>query len=268
MEDDRRRKLLGRGFRRPACLTRGRPGPVNPNLVVDRQRTRNDLVTTKGVYFCPTPAKAGDSPGSPRWTDLRIVIDPENPDIVFVSAIGHAWAPNPERGVFRTTDGGTTWHKVLFVNDTTGASDLVMVPGNPRVLFAGMWQVVRRPWELVSGGAGSGIYRSTDGGLTWERLKEGLPPGPYGNIAVAVGPTNPSHVYALVEAKQGMLWESNDLGDHWTAVSDNHALSSRPFYFSLMHVSPVDDRKVYFSSYQLLLSEDGRKTTLDRPQRA
>jgi hypothetical protein len=133
----------------------------------------------------------------------RIVIDPQNPDIVFVAAIGHAWAPNPERGVFRTTDGGKTWQKVLFVNDTTGASDLVMVPGNPRVLFAGMWQVVRRPWELVSGGAGSGIHRSTDGGLTWERLKEGLPPGPYGNIAVAVGPTNPSHVYALVEAKQG-----------------------------------------------------------------
>ena len=186
--------------------------------------------------------------------------------MVLVAAIGHAWTPNPDRGVFRTTDGGKTWQKVLYVNDTTGASDLVMVPGNPRVLFAGMWQMVRRPWEMVSGGSGSGIYRSTDGGQTWERLTQGLPPGPWGRIALAVGPTDPSHVYALIEAKQGLLWDSHDLGDHWTAVSNNHALAARGFYFTLLHVSPVDDRKVYFSSYQLLLSEDGGKTTrlLDR----
>src|SRR5207244_9005614 len=152
----------------------------------------------------------------------RIVIDPANPDIVFVAALGHVWAPNPERGVFRTADGGKTWQKVLFVNDTTGAADLVMVPGNPRVLLAGMWQFVRRPWELVSGGATSGIYRSTDGGLTWQRLKQGLPAGLLGRIALAVGPTNPTHVYALVETTQGMLWDSKDQGDHWTKVSDFH----------------------------------------------
>src|SRR5437868_11833865 len=136
-----------------------------------------------------------------------------------------------------------------------------MVPGNPRVLFAGMWQFVRYPWELVSGGSGSGIYRSTDGGLTWTRLKDGLPTGLLGRIALAVGPTNPSHIYALIESKQGMLWDSKDQGDHWTKVSDSHALSERPFYFSLMHVSPVDDRKVFFSSYLLLRSDDGGKTT-------
>jgi photosystem II stability/assembly factor-like uncharacterized protein len=145
--------------------------------------------------------------------------------------------------VFRTGDGGKTWQKVLFVNDTTGAADLVMVPGNPRVLFAGMWQFVRHPWELVSGGAGSGIFRSTDGGLTWERLKQGLPAGPLGRIAVGVGATNPTHVYALVEAKRGLLWDSHDLGDHWAPVSDNHALDARPFYFSLITVSPVDEQQ-------------------------
>src|SRR3989449_1154836 len=136
-----------------------------------------------------------------------------------------------------------------------------MVPGNPRMLFAGMWQFVRRPWELVSGGTGSGVYRSKDGGMTGELLKEGLLSGPMGNIAVAVGPTNPSHIYSLIETKEGMLWDSKDQGDHWAKVSDFHGLSARPFYFSLMHVSPVDDRKVFFSSYLLLRSDDGGKTT-------
>src|SRR5690349_24864246 len=106
------------------------------------------------------------------------VYDPAERDVVLLGAFGHGWAPNAERGVFRTADGGKTWQKVLFVNDTTGVADLVMVPGNPRVLFAGMWQFVRYPWELVSGGNGSGIYRSTDGGLTWTRLKQGLPASP------------------------------------------------------------------------------------------
>src|SRR5207244_3193261 len=170
-------------------------------------------------------------------------------------------APNAERGVFRTADGGKSWQEVLFVNDTTGAADLVMVRGSPRGLFGGVWPSVRYPWELVSGGAGSGIYRSKDGGLTWERLKEGLPAGPLGRIALAVGPTSPSHLCALIETTQGMLWDSKDLGDHWTRVSDFHGLSARPFYFSLLHVSPADDRKLFFSSYLLLRSDDGGKTT-------
>jgi len=244
--------------------------PSNPNLVwvgTGEGNIRNDVVNGHGVYFSPDAGKSWKFMGLGDASQIsRIVIDPQNPDVVLVAAIGHAWTPNPDRGVFRTSDGGKTWQKVLYVNDTTGASDLVMVPGNPRVLFAGMWQMVRRPWELVSGGTGSGIYRSTDGGQTWERLSQGLPPGPWGRIALAVGPTDPSHVYALVEAKQGLLWDSHDLGDHWTGVSNNHALAARGFYFTLLHVSPVDDRKVYFSSYQLLLSEDGGKTTrlLDR----
>ncbi|HKV72213.1 MAG TPA: hypothetical protein VJN62_13245, partial [Gemmatimonadales bacterium] len=150
--------------------------------------------------------------------------------------------------------------KTLFVNDTTGASDLIMDPGNPRVYFAGLWQFVRHPWELVSGGPGSGIYRSTDGGVTWQRLSEGLPRGIYGRIALGIGASDPNHIYALVEAKTGMLWESHDLGDHWSSVSDNHALDVRPFYFSQMAVSPSDDRKLYFASYELLESDDGGKT--------
>src|SRR5882762_3643525 len=183
--------------------------PSNPNVVwvgTGEGNPRNDVVDGRGVFMSPDAGKSWQFMGLGDVGQVtRIVIDPANPDIVFVAALGHVWAPNPERGVFRTADGGKTWQKVLFVNDTTGAADLVMVPGNPRVLFAGVWQFVRYPWELVSGGAGSGIYRSKDGGLTWERLSEGLPPSPLGRIAVAAGATNPSHVYALVETKQGTL---------------------------------------------------------------
>src|SRR3989442_1644824 len=239
--------------------------PSNPNLVwvgSGEANLRNDLVDGRGVFFSPDAGKTWQFKGLDDVGQVsRIVIDPTNPDIVLVAAIGHAWAPNPERGVFRTADGGKTWQKTLFVNDTTGVSDLVMVPTKPRVLFAGTWQAVRHPWELVSGGPGSGIHRSKDGGLTWERLKEGLPPGLIGRIALAVGPTNPNHIYALIEGKHGMLWDSKDQGDHWGKVSDFHGLSARPFYFSLIHVSPVDDRKEFFSSYLLLRSDDGGKTT-------
>src|SRR6266699_5288100 len=239
--------------------------PSNPNVVwvgTGEGNPRNDVVDGRGVFMSPDAGKSWQFMGLGDVGQIsRIVIDPANPDVVFVAALGHVWAPNADRGVFRTADGGKTWQKVLFVNDTTGAADLVMVPGNPRVLFAGVWQFVRYPWELVSGGAGSGIYRSRDGGLTWERLTEGLPAGPLGRIALAVGPANPSHVYALLETKEGMLWDSKDLGDHWTKVSDFHGLSARPFYFSLVHVSPADDRKLFFSSYLLLRSDDGGKTT-------
>src|SRR5690242_4385141 len=239
--------------------------PSNPSVVwvgTGEGNPRNDVVDGRGVFMSPDAGKTWQFMGLGDVGQIsRIVIDPSNPDIVFVAALGHVWAPNVDRGVFRTADGGKTWQKVLFVNDTTGAADLVMVPGNPRVLFAGMWQFVRRPWELVSGGAGSGIYRSTDGGLTWQRLKQGLPAGLLGRIALGVGPTNPSHIYALVETPQGMLWDSKDQGDHWAKVSDFHGLSARPFYFSLVHVSPVDDRKLFFSSFLLLRSDDGGKTT-------
>jgi photosystem II stability/assembly factor-like uncharacterized protein len=239
--------------------------PSNPNVVwvgTGEGNPRNDVVDGRGVFMSPDAGRSWQFMGLGDVGQItRIVIDPLDPNVVLVGALGHVWAPNTERGVFRTADGGKTWQKVLFVNDTTGVADLVMVPGNPRVVFAGMWQFVRYPWELVSGGSGSGIYRSTDGGLTWTRLKEGLPTGLLGRSALAVGPTNPSHVYALIETKQGMLWDSKDQGDHWTKVSDNHALSARPFYFSLVHVSPQDDRKVFFSSYLLLRSDDGGKTT-------
>ena len=239
--------------------------PSNPNVVwvgTGEGNIRNDVITGHGVYVSPDAGQNWRFAGLAEVGQIaRIVVHPTNPDVAFVAAIGHAWTPGPERGVYRTADGGKTWQKVLFVNDTTGCADLVMEPGNPEVLYAAMWQVQRHPWQLVSGGPGSGIYRSTDAGLTWTRLKEGLPEGVYGRIALGIGATNPTHVYALVEAKQGMLWDSHDRGDHWAKVSDYHGLDVRPFYFSLITVSPADDRKVFFSSFELRESDDGGKTS-------
>jgi photosystem II stability/assembly factor-like uncharacterized protein len=238
--------------------------PSNPNLVwvgTGEGNPRNDVTDGRGIYLSTDAGQSWKPMGLQDAGQIsRIVVDPQNPDDVFVAAIGHVWAPNATRGVFHSTDGGRTWSKVLFVDDATGCADLVMQPGNPKVLFAAMWQVRRYPWELVDGGPGSGIYRSTDGGQSWKKLTEDLPEGPYGRIALAIAPSNNRHVYALIEAKTGLLWDSEDLGDHWKAVSDNHELDVRPFYFSKMVVSPADEKRIYFCSFQLVESDDGGKT--------
>lgn len=238
--------------------------PSNPNLVwvgTGEANIRNDITAGAGVYF------SSDAGHSWKFMGLRdagqisrVIVDPHNPNIVFVGALGHAWGPNTERGLFRTTDGGKTWKKVLYVDDSTGVIDIATPPGDAEVLYAAMWHVRRYPWTLVDGGESSGIYRSTDGGETWKKLTEGLPQGPLGRIGLAVAPSNPSHIYALIAAKKGMLWQSTDMGDHWTEVSDNHALDVRPFYFSRLVVSPVDENKIYFLSFELMQSDDGGKT--------
>ncbi|HLV96153.1 MAG TPA: hypothetical protein VKS44_13250 [Candidatus Acidoferrales bacterium] len=238
--------------------------PSNPNFVwvgTGEGNIRNDLVDGHGVYFSPDAGRSWKFMGLAETQHISaIAVAPGDPNTVFVGAMGHAWAPNAERGVFKTTDGGKTWKKVLFVNDTTGVSDLALDAGNPEVIFAGMWQFRRYPWNLVDGGPGSGLYRSTDGGETWEKLTKGLPEGPLGRIAVAVAPSDPDHVYALIGAKKGMLWQSVDMGDTWTPVSDNHALDVRSFYFSKMLVAPHEEDKVFFMSFNLMESDDGGKT--------
>ncbi|HET6199282.1 MAG TPA: hypothetical protein VFD93_03000 [Candidatus Acidoferrales bacterium] len=238
--------------------------PSNPNYVwvgTGEGNIRNDIIDGDGVYFS---ADAGNSwkfmglAGTQQITD--IVVDPNDPNTVFVGALGHAWGPNADRGVFKSTDGGRTWKKVLYVNDSTGVADLEMAPGNPSVLFACMWQFRRYPWTLMDGGPDSAIYRSTDGGDTWKKLTKGLPEGPLGRSAVAIAPSNSNHIYALIAAKHGMLWQSTDMGDSWTAVSDNHGLDVRAFYFSKLVVSPDDENKVYFMSFNMMESTDGGKT--------
>ena len=238
--------------------------PSNPSLIwvgTGEGNIRNDVIDGNGVYFSSDAGHSWKFMGLGDTQQIStIVIDPHNPNIVFVGAMGHAWGPNADRGVYRTTDGGKTWTKVLFVNDSTGVSDLAMAPGNSKVLFAGMWEFRRYPWTMMDGGPGSGIYRSTDGGDTWQKVTKGLPEGPLGRVAVAVAPSNPEHIYALIAAKHGMLWQSLDMGDSWSAVSDNHGLDVRPFYFSRMVVSPGNEEKLFFLSFNLMESDDGGRT--------
>jgi photosystem II stability/assembly factor-like uncharacterized protein len=238
--------------------------PTNPNLVwvgTGEANVRNDVIDGAGIYLSPDAGASWKCMGLQNAGQIsRVLIDPHNANIVFAGVLGNAWGPNEDRGVFRTMDGGKTWKKVLFVDDTTGVSDLTMQADNPQVLYAAMWHFRRYPWTLEDGGASSGIYRSTDGGENWKKLSEGLPAGPLGRIAIASAPSNPSHLYALVAAKKGLLWQSFDMGNHWSEVSDNHALDVRPFYFSRMVVSPVDENKIYFLSFEMMESDDGGKT--------
>jgi len=239
--------------------------PSNPSLVwvgTGEANPRNDVVTGRGVYFSPDAGATWKFMGLENAGQIaQIVIHPTNPDIVYAGVLGHVWGPNPERGVFRTTDGGKTWQKVLYLDDKTGVSDLVMDPSNPLVLFAGMWEVQRYPWMLVNGGEKSAIYKSIDGGSTWKKLTEGLPKGPVGRIGLAVAPSNNDHVYALVNAKRGGgLYDSTDLGEHWRQVSSDSRLIYRGFYFTTLYVSPESENHLYFLAFGILESHDGGKT--------
>ncbi|MGH8318812.1 MAG: WD40/YVTN/BNR-like repeat-containing protein [Steroidobacteraceae bacterium] len=240
--------------------------PSNPSLVwvgTGEVNIRNDVLPGAGVYLSTDAGKTWQSMGLKNVGQIgRIVIDPHDPNHVVVAALGHAWGPNPDRGVFVTTDGGKSWRKALYVDDHTGAIDVAMQPGNGQVLFAATWQADRTAWTLNDGGPGSGVWRSTDGGETWTRLHEGLPTGIMGRIGLAIAPSDPERVYALIETPigKGTLFVTDDLGEHWQEVSDNHAYNVRGFYFSTLEVAPDDPDRVYFLGFQLAESDDGGKT--------
>ncbi len=194
----------------------------------------------------------------------RIRVNPTDPDLVYVAAQGHVWGPNPERGIFRSRDGGKSWTKVLFVDEKTGASDLAMDPNNPRVLYAGFWQVVRRPWELVSGGSGSALYKSADGGDTWKKLtredNEGLPETVWGKVGVAASGAKPGRVFAFIEAAKGGLYVSEDGGKKWKYVNDEHKIRERAWYYSWVYPDPKNADTVYLPNVEMHKSTDGGKT--------
>jgi len=219
---------------------------------------RNSVSVGTGVY------KTTDGGASWKLMGLedsehiaRIAVDPKQSDTAYVCAAGHLWNANEERGVFKTTDGGKTWKKILYVDADTGCSDLDLDPQMPGVLYAGMWQFRRQPDFFNSGGAGSGLYKSTDGGEHWQKLSNGIPSGHLGRIAVAVAPSRPSVVYALIESKKTALYRSDDLGEHWRAVNDSFNVTVRPFYFARIVVDPADFNRVYKPGYSLTYSTDG-----------
>ena len=189
----------------------------------------------------------------------RVRVHPDNPDLVYVAALGHAFGPHPDRGVFRSTDGGGTWEKVLTTGNEAGAIDLSMDPGNPRRLYAAAWRMRRRFWDIESGGPGSGLYRSADGGDTWVDVSQnpGFPAGPLGRIGVAVSPTMPGRLWATVEARERGLYRSDDDGESWELLTDNRDLQGRPWYYQHVFADPVDPDTVWVLNYKLWRSIDG-----------
>jgi photosystem II stability/assembly factor-like uncharacterized protein len=223
---------------------------------------RGNITYGDGVYKSVDGGKNWAHVGLPDSRQIgAVIVHPANPNIVYVAALGHVYAPSAERGIYRTTDGGASWHKVLFVNDKTGGIDVVFDPQNPNTLFAAMWEVYRTPWSLNSGGPGSGLYRSTDGGNTWKRLEgHGLPDGVLGRIGVSVSGADGSRVYALIEAKEGGLFRSDDGGDTWTRVNDDERYRQRAWYFTHIFADPKTVDTVYVENTGLFRSVDGGKT--------
>jgi hypothetical protein len=183
-----------------------------------------------------------------------------------LAVMGHLFGPNEERGVYKTTDGGKTWKRMLYINNQTGASDLVMEPGNPNTLYAGMWRLIRTPYSLESGGDGSGLWKSTDGGETWSNVsaKKGLPKGTWGIVGVAFAPSNTEKLYALIENANGGLFTSNDGGENWNLVSSDNNIRQRAWYYTKVFVDPKNENKVYCPNVGFMVSTDGGRSFTGR----
>jgi photosystem II stability/assembly factor-like uncharacterized protein len=223
---------------------------------------RGNIISGNGVYKSMDAGKNWSFAGLKDTRAIgRIIVHPKNPDIVFMAALGHPFGPNVERGIFRTTDGGKSWTKVLYKDENTGGIDVVFDPSNPNILFAGLWQARRSPWGMDSGGPGSGLYRSTDGGSTWKRLEaHGLPSGTIGRIGVAVAYGNGNRVWALIEADKGGLFRSDDGGENWTLVNDDRRYRQRAFYYTHVFADPRALDGVYVLNTGMYRSNDGGKT--------
>ena len=237
----------------------------NPSVIwvgTGEGNPRNSLNGGYGIYKSLDGGKTWKSMGLERTRHIhRIVVDPTNPDVVYVGAIGSPWGVHPERGVYKTVDGGKTWNKILFANNKTGVADLVMDPTNPNKLIAALWEHKRDPWFFKSGGEGSGLYITYDGGDNWKKLtdKDGLPKGELGRIGIAIAQNKPNIVYALVEAKKNALYRSEDGGVKWKKVNDKNDIGNRPFYYSEIYVDPQNENRVYSIFTYVNVSEDGGK---------
>lgn len=243
--------------------------PSDPNIVwagTGEAFVRSNISIGNGVYKSTDAGKTWKHMGLEKTGRIgRVAIDARNPDIVFVAAMGHCYGPQRERGVFRTKDGGKTWEHVLFVDENTGCFEIAMDPNNSKILFAGMWPLIIRTWGRESGGPNGGIWKSTDGGDTWQRLSGNeLPSPPIGKVGLAVAQSNSDVVYALIETgtpNRGVLWRSSDGGQTWKLMSYNRLLNERPHYASRIMVNPADENEVYFAANSMSRTFDGGSTT-------
>ncbi|WP_055437580.1 VPS10 domain-containing protein [Lacinutrix algicola] len=237
----------------------------NPSVIwvgTGEGNPRNSLNGGYGIYKSLDAGRSWKSMGLEKTRHIhRVVIDPTNPNIVYAAAIGSPWGEHSERGVYKTTNGGETWSKILFANNKTGAADLVMDPSNPNKLIATLWEHKREPWFFNSGGKGSGLHITHDGGKTWKKIteKEGFPKGELGRIGVAIAPNKPNIIYALVEAKKNALYKSEDGGFSWKKINDKSDIGNRPFYYSEIYVDPQNENRVYSVFTYINVSEDGGK---------
>jgi len=236
--------------------------PSDPNVIyvgTGESCLRGNISYGDGMY------KSVD--GGKTWTHIgledtqhiaKIVVHPQNPDVVYVAALGHAYGSNDMRGVFRSNDGGKTWQKILFKDNKTGAIDLVFDPSNPHVLFAALWEAQRTPWTMISGGPGSGLYKSTDDGVTWKHLEgHGLPSGVLGRIGVAVSGADGNRVYAIIEAEKGGIYRSDDTGESWALINPDHRYTQRAWYFHHVFADPKSVDTVYVLNTAVYRSTDG-----------
>lgn len=224
---------------------------------------RNSLNGGYGIYKSLDGGRSWKSMGLENTRHIhRVVIDPTNPNTVYAAAIGSPWGNHPERGVYKTTDGGNTWNLILHTNTSSGAADLIMDPTNPNKLIAAMWEHKRDPWFFNSGGQGSGLYITHDGGNNWKKItdKEGLPEGELGRIGIAIAPSKPAIIYALIEAKKNALYKSEDGGFSWKMINDKGEIGDRPFYYSEIYVDPQNENRLYSIFTYVNVSQDGGKS--------
>ena len=238
----------------------------NPSVIwvgTGEGNPRNSLNGGYGIYRSLDAGKTWQLMGLEKTRHIhRVIIHPNNPDVIYVGAIGSPWGEHEERGVYKTTDGGKTWNRILFNNIKTGVADMVMDPSNPNKLFVAMWEHKRDPWFFKSGGKGSGLYMTHDGGDTWKKItdKDGFPKGELGRIGVAVSKSNPDVVYALVESKKNALYKSEDGGFTWKMINNKPGIGNRPFYYSEIYVDPQNENRVYSIFTYVNVSNDGGKS--------
>jgi len=239
---------------------------ANPDIVyigTGEVQLRGNIMQGDGLYKSTDAGKTWRHTGLRETQNIaRVRVHPTDCDQVLVAAFGHHGAENPERGIFRSTDGGATWARTLFRDAKSGGVDLVIDPKNPNTVYAALWEAWRKPWGMSSGGPGSGLHKSTDGGRTWTEISrnQGLPRGMLGKIGVAVSPVDANRVWAIVEADSGGVFRSDDGGRTWTLTNDERKLRQRAFYYTRIYADPVERDRVYVLNVGMFRSDDGGKT--------